>query len=165
MEKAYVTVAGSILTTEARHQAWISAAVNMEQPWSGPYDTPVTFSPVYSVAATFINPGSCPTTNAALPFTAFPALTYADGKVAFDGLTGSGQYAVLYQGLVIATYPIGADGSVDLPETQGTAYLTVSSEQNSTLIADDNILAGPAVIYNPFGSDASNPAASFVSSA
>jgi hypothetical protein len=163
VDKTYLTVAGSILTTEARHQAWVSSAVNMAEPWSGPYDTPVAFSPVYSVAAQFIVPGSCPSTNAALPFTAFPALTYTNGKVAFEGLTGQQQYAVLYQGLVIATYPIGADGSVTLPETQGIAYLTVSTEKNSTLISDDNIIAGPAVIANPFSASASNPAPTFTS--
>lgn len=133
MDKTYLTVAGSILTTEARHQAWVSSAVNQAEPWSGPYDTPVAFSPVYSVAAQFIKNGSCPASNGALPFTAFPALTYMDGKVAFEGLSGQNQYVVLYQGLNIATYPIGADGSVALPETQGIAYITVSTEKNATL--------------------------------
>ena len=60
-EPAYVTVAGSILTTESRHQAWgmsplslpyalvaniyallsVSSAVNKVQPWSGAFDTPL----------------------------------------------------------------------------------------------------------------------------
>jgi len=163
MDKTYLTVAGSILTTEARHQAWISSAANMAEPWSGPYDTPVAFSPVFSVAAQFITPNSCPASNAALPFKAFPALTYMDGKVAFDGLSGQGQYVVLYQGLNIATYPIGSDGSVSLPDTQGIAYITVSTEKNATLTGDDNIIAGPAVVANTFGSDASNPAPTFTS--
>ncbi|KAG7528200.1 hypothetical protein FFLO_06344 [Filobasidium floriforme] len=163
MDKTYLTVAGSILTTEARHQAWVSSAVNQAEPWSGPYDTPVAFSPVYSVAAQFIKNGSCPASNGALPFTAFPALTYMDGKVAFEGLSGQNQYVVLYQGLNIATYPIGADGSVSLPETQGIAYITVSTEKNATLTGDDNIIAGPAVVANPFDAYASNPAPTFTS--
>jgi hypothetical protein len=186
MDKTYLTVAGSILTTEARHQAWVSSAVNQAEPWSGPYDTPVAFSPVYSVAAQFIKNGSCPASNGALPFTAFPALTYMDGKVAFEGLSGQNQYVVLYQGLNIATYPIGADGSVSLPETQGIAYITVSTEKNATLTggafiscsefsplcradilplfhSDDNIIAGPAVVANPFDAYASNPAPTFTS--
>lgn len=163
VDKTYLTVAGSILTTEARHQGWISSEVNKNEPWSGPYDTPVAFSPVYSVAAQFINPDSCPASNGALPFTAFPALTFTDGKVAFEGLSGENQYVVLYQGLNIATYPIGADGSVDLPETQGIAYITVSSEKNATMIGDENIIAGPAVVANNFNAYVSNPAPTFMS--
>jgi hypothetical protein len=165
MDKTYLTVAGSILTTESRHQAWVSSTVNQQEPWSGPYDTPVSFSPVYSVAAQFIVPNSCPSSNAALPFTAYPVLTYANGKVSFDGMDMQNGtcYAVLYQGLDVATYPIGSDGSVTLPTTQGIAYLTVSTEANSTMVSDDNIIAGPAVIDMPFASGVSNPAPTFSS--
>jgi hypothetical protein len=126
------------LTTESRHQAWISSAVNKNEPWSGPYDTPVGFNVVYSAAAAFIT--SCPASNPALPFTAFPALTYDATTGAVTGAS-DGQYIALYQGLNIATYPVQG-GKVQLPATQGTAYITATSEKNATLVSDDNIVAG-----------------------
>lgn len=118
--------------------------------WSGPYDTPVIPNVVYSGAAPFFV--SCPSSNVALPFSPYAALTFDGSKVAFTGLTGTGQYAVLYQGLDVATYPIAADGSVSVPTTQGIAYLTVSTEKNATLVAASNIIAGPAVLDNVFNS-------------
>lgn len=172
------SVAGSILTTESRHQAWISSAVNKNEGWSGPYDTPVGFNVIYSAAVPFIT--SCPASNPALPFTAFPALTYDAATGAVTGAS-DGQYIALYQGLNIATYPIQG-GKVTLPTTQGTAYITATSEQNATLVSDDNIVAGrkfstcafrdrrvltkhptlAAVIINHFKAEASNPAPTFM---
>lgn len=160
-DPAYITVAGSILTTEARHQSWISSSGLMGPPWSGPYDTPAGPNVIYTAAAQFIT--GCPSSNPSLPFMPYPALTFDGSKVSFTGLTGNGQYAVLYQGLDIATYPIGSDGSVSIPATQGIAYLTVSTEQNATMVTDQNIIAGPAVIDTPFDSSAMNPAPSFTS--
>lgn len=48
----YLTAAGAILTTESRHSAWLSSAVNKGSPWSGPFDTPLDFDEVYSLACT-----------------------------------------------------------------------------------------------------------------
>lgn len=135
---AYLTAAGSILTTEARHQAWVSAAVNKNEGWSGPYDTPVGFNVVYSAVTPFFV--SCPASNPALPFKAFPALTY-DAKTGAVTGASDGQYIALYQGLDIATYPV-QNGKVQLPTTQGTAYITATSEKNATLVGDANIVAG-----------------------
>lgn len=69
---AYLTAAGSILTVEARHNAYIRAAL-AQSPFPQPFDAPLTFNEVYTLAAGFIV--SCPETNAALPVKAFPALT------------------------------------------------------------------------------------------
>jgi hypothetical protein len=35
---AYLTVAASILSTEARHASWVASAVNRNTPWSGPFE-------------------------------------------------------------------------------------------------------------------------------
>jgi len=50
VNKDILTAAGSILTTEARHAAWISDAVRKESPWSGPFDVPLGFNQVFSLA-------------------------------------------------------------------------------------------------------------------
>lgn len=50
--KAYLTAAGSILTTESRHAAWVAAAVEKGTPYSGAFDVPLDFDQVYSLAGT-----------------------------------------------------------------------------------------------------------------
>ncbi|KAK5119238.1 hypothetical protein LTR85_007852 [Meristemomyces frigidus] len=73
--KAYLTVAGSILATEALHTSYQRNAIN-EVPMANPYETPLDPTSVYTLAAMFIT--SCPASNAPLPFTPFPTLQ-ADG--------------------------------------------------------------------------------------
>ena len=92
INKDYLTAAGSILTTEARHAAYVSSVPpNSQAPWSTAFDVPLDFDEVYSLAglsafnmhslsrsdhtgfsAPFIT--SCPSTNPALPVKKFPAL-------------------------------------------------------------------------------------------
>jgi hypothetical protein len=50
-DKNVLTAAGSILTTEARHDAWVAAAVNKGAAWNTPYDTPLSLSGVFSLAS------------------------------------------------------------------------------------------------------------------
>ncbi|KAK8865777.1 hypothetical protein IAR55_000924 [Kwoniella newhampshirensis] len=159
MESAYVTVAGSILTTEARHQAWLNSAVEKAAAWSGPEDTPLDFDEVYSIASAFIT--SCPSTNPTLPVKAFPALTIGtDGTITTTAST-AGTYVQLIQGLETNVFPV-VNGKVQgLPTTQGIAYAVLTTQANSTLVGDDNILAGPMIFNAPFNSKQSNPAPSF----
>ena len=70
--KNYLTVAGSILVTEALHTSMQRGAVN-EVPMANPFGTPLDPTSVYTLAAMFIT--SCPASNAALPFVPFPTLT------------------------------------------------------------------------------------------
>ncbi len=72
MSKDYLTAAGSILTVEARHSSYIRAALG-EVPFASPFDVPLTFNEVYTLAAPFIV--SCPSSNTKLPVKAFPTLT------------------------------------------------------------------------------------------
>jgi hypothetical protein len=70
---AYLTAAGSILTVEARHNAYIRAALG-ERPFAQPFDTPLDYNEVYTLASPFIV--DCPSTNPPfLPVEAFPALS------------------------------------------------------------------------------------------
>ena len=66
-----VPIAGSILTVESRHSSYIRAALG-ESPFPKPFDTPLDFNQVYSLAAQFIT-GFAPHA-APLPFKAFPPL-------------------------------------------------------------------------------------------
>ena len=75
--KAYLTAAGSILVTEALHTSMQRGAIG-EVPMANPYGTPLDPNSVFTLAASFIT--ACPSTNAALPFTAFPPLM-VDGSV------------------------------------------------------------------------------------
>ncbi|KAK4688567.1 hypothetical protein P7C73_g1541, partial [Tremellales sp. Uapishka_1] len=171
-EKAYLTVAGSILTTEARHQGWVSSAALEGPGWSGPEDTPLDFNEVtassssisyadapqvYSLATQFIT--SCPASNPPLPFKAFPTLAVAsDGTLTYSG-SADGQYLLIVAGLTSKTFPI-TNGKVTLPsDIQGFAYGVVTSQQDATMVSDDNIIAGPAILDYPFNSKVGNPAA------
>ena len=71
MDKDYLTAAGTILTVEARHTSYIRASLG-ESPFPNPFDTPLDFNEVYSLAAAFITGGS---SAVKLPFEAFPKLT------------------------------------------------------------------------------------------
>jgi hypothetical protein len=77
VNKSYLTVAGSILTVESRHSSYIRAALK-ESPFPKPFDTPLDFNDVYSLAAQFIT-GFAPG-DPALPFKAFPAITLQPSK-------------------------------------------------------------------------------------
>jgi hypothetical protein len=70
--KYYLTVAGSILVTEALHTSMQRGAIN-EVPMANPFGTPLDPTSVYTLAAMFIV--SCPASNAPLPFVPFPTLT------------------------------------------------------------------------------------------
>ncbi|CAG9938112.1 unnamed protein product [Clonostachys rosea f. rosea IK726] len=70
-DKNILTAAGSILAVEARHSSYIRAALG-QKPIPNPFDTPLGFNQVFSLAAQFVT-GFAPGTN--LPFKAFPPLT------------------------------------------------------------------------------------------
>ena len=80
MSKTYLTAAGSILTVEARHSAYVRNTIS-ESPFPAPFDNPLSYNEVYTLAAQFIK--SCPETNAPLPVKAFPTLaaSASDGSM------------------------------------------------------------------------------------
>lgn len=76
-------MAAAILPVEARHDAILRAATGVP-PYAAPFDTPLDFNQVWSLASQFIVPGSCPTDNTRLGLTAFPKLALVkknDGEV------------------------------------------------------------------------------------
>ncbi|KAK4687322.1 hypothetical protein P7C73_g2806, partial [Tremellales sp. Uapishka_1] len=162
-DASYLTVAAVILSTEARHQAWQSSAVEKANPWGSAYDTPLGLDMVYTLASAFIT--SCPSSNAALPVMAFPQLTTSGGATAGSTITLSyngstdGNYAVFYSGLGSVAVALDGSGSATVPSAlQGVAYVLVSSASDAMSVDTSNILAGPAIIDFPFGAFVSNPA-------
>ncbi|KAG8994084.1 hypothetical protein FRB94_010166 [Tulasnella sp. JGI-2019a] len=150
--KDYLTAAGSILTTEARHASWVSFTVNEGSPWPGALDVPLDFNQVYSLASTFIT--SYPSTNLALLVKAFPALTFSpmtamsgdEITVSYKG-TADNVFMDFYTGLSQMSAHI-SNGKVIIPnDLEGTVYAVVST--NSTAATDNTTKAGPAVFVFP----------------
>jgi len=159
MNKAYLTDAGSILTVESRHSAYIRAALS-ESPFPQPFDDPLDFDEVYTLAAQFIV--SCPSTNAALPVKAFPTLalgttgTIKSGDTIMletPGYTLEGANgAELYGAFITVTGPIFVpatlvSGGVTLAVpagVNGQSYVVLTG-CNET-VTDDTVAAGPAIV-------------------
>lgn len=154
--KAYLTAAGSILVTEALHQSATRGAVG-EIPMANVFGTPMGPNAVYSIASAFIK--SCPSTNAALPFMAYPALTLMSGLPTAPGALvdlmpktmPKGEYfATFVSGLdIMAVKPNASNGTmimVAVPEiASGQSYVFLTKD-NSGNLTDANIIAGPAII-------------------
>lgn len=157
-----LTAAGSILSMEARHAAWLNAITQSMSPWSTAFDVPLDGNEAYSLASPFIK--SCPSSNPTLPFTAFPKLTvngkYTPGSqisLSFDNSKVNGQslFLALQTGLNTIFTPI-TNNKATLPQgLQGFVYATVST--NGQQLLDGSVIAGPAILNFPFLSSASNP--------
>jgi hypothetical protein len=161
-DKTYLTVAGSILTVEARHQSWQSSSVLKQQPWQGPYDTPLGLNQVYTIASAFIE--SCPDSNAALPVKAFGALAVTGNpgdnvQFTFDDPHTTTNYAIFYSGLGMTAVQLDENDYATIPSNlQGIYYVVISTSGDVTEVSDDNIVAGPAILEAPFDAWTENPA-------
>ena len=154
--KEYLTDAGSILTVEARHSSYLRAVAG-EVPFPQPFDNPLDFDEVYTLASAFIV--SCPSSNPTLPVKAFPSLTAtSDGTIEAgstvslstgQGFTASGP---VYAAFITVTGPVWAtvtpnNGgySVTIPDgIAGQSYVVLTSSKDK--VSDDTVLAGPAII-------------------
>lgn len=160
MDKTYLTAAGSILTDEARHSSYLRAAIG-EAPFAQPFDNPLDFDEVYTVASPFI--ASCPSSNQKLPVMAFPSLTMTSTAPVMSGskvqlMCGSGydmsmNTQDIYAAFITVTGPVwsplSSDGAgkftVDVPEgIAGQSYVVLTKGNKAA--TDDNIVAGPAII-------------------
>lgn len=161
MNDTYLSAAGSILTVEARHSAYLRACLG-ESPYAQPFDNPLDFNEVYTLASAFI--ASCPESNGKLPVKAFPTLTMdmSSGMTAMAGdmvkvMAGEGfdkmNATDLHAAFITATGPMwtpvkpaGKDTfMVTIPKgIAGQSYVVLTC--GNTQATDDNIVAGPAVI-------------------
>ncbi|CRK16097.1 hypothetical protein BN1723_002270 [Verticillium longisporum] len=167
-DKAYVTAAGAILTVEARHAAYIRNAIG-QKPFPTPFDTPLNFNQVFSLAAQFV--ASFAPGTPELPFRAFPSLSVvkaghglvfpgAAAAAEKEGLLKYGQKvsAVFYSGLdtyygclsrngndyVLHYIPQGKDGKAG---PAGQVYVILSTADGNTVqAADENTVAGVGIL-------------------
>ncbi|KAH9834759.1 ferritin-like domain-containing protein [Rhodofomes roseus] len=162
-DKATLGVAASILTIEERQVAWMSSAVLKQQPWDGPFETPLTPTGAYSLAAQFIT--SCPSSNPPLPVTLLPALSISTStpwpgstiQLTFDNPSGADAgYLMWLSGLEAVFTSIDGNKQATVPDNlQGTVYVgVVSSEQ--TPVDDASMVTGLAIVQMPFDSMASD---------
>ncbi|RDW94769.1 hypothetical protein BP5796_00532 [Coleophoma crateriformis] len=154
-EKAYLTVAGSILVTEALHQAAQRNAVG-EIPMANVFGTPMGINAVYTIASPFIK--SCPPTNAALPVKSYPALSIISGmptapmaviNFAPKEMPTGTVFATFVSGLEIMSVPVTMSSdfmSATVPAMfAGQSYLFLTSN-DSGMVDDSTVIAGPAIV-------------------
>lgn len=168
-DKAYLTDAGSILTVESRHNAYIRGAL-AQSPFPQPFDDPLTFDEVYTLAAGFIV--SCPAANSAkpqLPLKAFPTVTLGTtGKIVSGQaitletpgyvLEPADSTTPIYAAFITVTGPIYADTKVVeggfttvVPAgIDGQSYVVLTACKDR--VTDDTVSAGPAIVEvtNPY---------------
>lgn len=118
--------------------------------------TPMNFNEVFTLAAGFIT--SCPSTNPALPFKAFPSLALSAAK---PGETATATFKIpdaykdkpvfvsFLTGLAQMVVAVGKDNTVKVPEgLTGTVYAIVIGS-NAT-VTDAITIAGPAILSYDF---------------
>lgn len=144
----YLTAAATILTVEARHNAYIRLA-NGESPFPAAFDTPVDPRSIVTLATPFFT--GCP--NGSAPaFQGFPALNVT-GKltpgskltVASTNTTGATN-CVFLSGLNTTSSSF-TNGTCDVPTDGkiggGQVYVLLTSSQN---VSDVSTIAGPAIV-------------------
>jgi hypothetical protein len=148
--KGYLTVAGSILTVESRHSSYIRSQLK-ESPFPKPFDTPLDFNSVFSLAAQFITgfaPGAAP-----LPFAAFPPLTIQPSQYPYTASSSSVTFThaksnAIAKGLITSSTPVFAV----LFSGLDTYYVPVYETQgNSGDFKFDHIPAGGNGVLPPTG--------------
>jgi hypothetical protein len=156
----YLTAAGSILTIEARHNAYLRSEL-AEAPFPQPFDAPLSFDEVYTLAAGFIV--ACPTGNPALPVKAFPKLALGTTGPITTGETITllipgyilqpvGATTQVYAAFAAVTGPIFVNAtpvaggySIVVPAgVHGQSYVVLTGCNER--VTDDTVVAGPAIV-------------------
>lgn len=160
MSKTYLTAAGSILTVEARHSAYIRAKLD-QSPYPQAFDAPLSYNQVFSLASGFIT--GCPKENPELPVKAFPAVTLDPSitevktgdtvklltpDYTLQGPKGTPIYAAFIAvtgPTFVEAHPVEGGFEVKIPEGfAGQTYAVLTSCKEG--VSDDTTAAGPAII-------------------
>ncbi|KAI9699823.1 MAG: hypothetical protein M1836_002858 [Candelina mexicana] len=168
--KNYLTAAGTILTVESRHSAYIRSSLG-QSPFPTPFDTPLDFNEVYTMASSFIV--AVPADNPSLPFMAFPSLTlecsqyyYTAGSspVTFTNAFSDAQkfsngtittdtpiYAVFFSGLEKTFVQVritrgNKDYKIDMIPAVDAGQVYVLLSKSATDASDENVIAGPMTL-------------------
>lgn len=153
--KAYLSVAGAILDTEALHASLQRFAIGEVAP-AHPYGSALIPNAAYTLAAAFIT--SCPSSNPALPFSAFPALTVTQGLPTSPGLSFTFTSSPLPTGTFYVTFVNGLTTVSMAASVQGGMIVTMVPEDvsgqtyafvtnaNVTAVTDAVVLFGPAIL-------------------
>lgn len=143
-----LTAAATILTVEARHQAFIRVASGAE-PVPAAFDTPLGPRAVFTLAAQFIT--SCPE-GSNLNIMAFPSINLQNPEQATIGSNlkladaaqpGGAQFCAFVAPGGNQFSPL-QDGNCVVPQgLQGEVYMMLTKSQS---VADAEVLAGPSVV-------------------
>lgn len=159
-EPGYVTAAGSILATEARHSSWIGSAALQSYPWSTSFEADLTANQIFTIAASFIK--KCPPENPALIARPFPALAVShpipgkSAKFSFELPKDSSNhekplFVAFITGIETHFSRLNGKGEAMVPEGLiGTVFAIVTNDESKA--TDEATVAGPAVLMFPYDS-------------
>ncbi|KAH8080732.1 ferritin-like domain-containing protein [Cristinia sonorae] len=167
-DKHTLEVAANILSVEASQAAWVASAVLKGSAWSGPFETALGPSGVFSLAAPFLI--RCPESNPQLPVKVLPTLsveptTPSGGSVlTLDFTPPAGNNGPLYFAYLNGLFPRFSiiemqDGKyiTTVPEgIQGIAFGGITSSNTAEATNDENLLTGLVVFDFPVPSTADN---------
>jgi len=152
-DPAILAAAGSIVTTEARHQTLVRIVLG-DKAVPQAFDVAIGARQIFTLAKPFIK--ECPP-GSALPFEAFPDLSIVGGdqiavgsKLKMDGvaaLAAPGQelFCTFTSGEKGTLFARFEGGSCQVPpELKGEVFVTVGT--SGTEVSDATVAAGPAVI-------------------
>lgn len=151
--KAYLTIAGSITTVEARHSSYLRS-IQSKSPAPTSFDTAMTPNQIYTLAAAFIKPGCKTLEDAKLPLKPFPTLVLGSNGPVYKGAkiqlspakapsTTGDVFAVFYYGMT-KTPVVWKNGTTTVPrDAAGQTYVILSTAKEVT---DATTIAGPAIV-------------------
>ncbi|KAF5374558.1 hypothetical protein D9757_010164 [Collybiopsis confluens] len=179
-DKEFLLATAAILSTEARHSTWIQSKVLQINPWSGPYEVPLTPNQAITIASQFVV--ACPDSNPSIAARPFPSLNLVssiapgvEAEMSFnisevnEAAQGTIDVSKLSAAFLTANGTIFAPLMAGLGSPPGTFNVTFPAQKqllgtgfvaivnnDTTEVTDATIVAGPMPIMFPF--NATDPA-------